>query len=104
MGIPINANAFMFWDNELFVTSSTTPHSMLNKKHHVLSYHRVREATAAKILPFHWCESSQNKSDILSKHWENTKVYHIIKDLCDYQGKTVLIKNESTGLLPQEGE
>ena len=53
--------AYMFGDNKSVVTSSTVPHSFLSKRHNILSYHRVREAIAAKILVFHWCDSSQNK-------------------------------------------
>ena len=83
---------YMFGDNKSVVTSSTVPHSLLSKRHNILSYHRVREAIAAKILVFHWCDSSQNKSDILSKHWEFSKVFHIIRDLFDFQGKISLIQ------------
>ena len=60
--------AYMFGDNKSVVTSSTIPQSILNKRHNMLSYHRVREAIAAKILEFHWCSSSQNRSDILGVH------------------------------------
>ena len=92
LGVPIKSKAYMFGDNKSVVTSSTVPHSLLSKGHNILSYHRVREAIAAKILVFHWCEYSQNKSDILSKHWEFSKVFHIIRDLFDFQGKITLIQ------------
>ena len=88
----------MFGDNKSVVTSSTVPHSLLSKGHNILSYHRVREAIAAKILVFHWCDSFQNKSDILSKHWEFSKVFHIIRDLFDFQGKISLIQSKNTSL------
>ena len=68
LGVPIMTKAYMFGDNKSAVTSSTRPQSILNKRHNMLSYHRVREAIAAKILEFHWCLSDQNRSDILSKH------------------------------------
>ena len=87
LGVPIKSKAYMFGDNKSVVTSSTVPHSLLSKRHNILSYHRVREAIAAKILVFHWCDSSQNKSDILSKHWVFSKVLHIIRDLFDFQGR-----------------
>ena len=45
--------AYMFRNNKSVVMSSTIPQSILNKKHNILSYHRVREAFAAKILEFH---------------------------------------------------
>ena len=92
LGVPIRSKAYMFGDNKSVVTSSTVRHSLLSKKHNILSYHRVREAIAAEILVFHWCDSSQNKSDILSKHWEFSKVFHIIRDLFDFQGKISLIQ------------
>ena len=66
--------ASMFGDNKPVVMSSTVPQSILNKRHDMLSYHRVREAIAAKILEFHWCSSTQNRSDILSEHWDYMKV------------------------------
>ena len=92
LGVPIKSKAYMFGDNKSVVTSSTVPHSLLSKRHNILSYHRVREAIAAKILVFHWYDSSQNKSDILGKHWEFSKVFHIIRDLIDFQGKITLIQ------------
>ena len=55
------------------ITSATIPQSVLNKRHKMLSYHRVREAIAAKILDFYCCASDQNKSHILGKHWEHAK-------------------------------
>ena len=42
--------AYMFGDNKSVITSATIPQSLLNKRPNMLSYHRVREAIAAKIL------------------------------------------------------
>ena len=78
LGVPIMTKAYMFGDNKSVVMSSTIP---LNKRHNMLSYHMVREAIAAKILEFHWCSSDQNRSDILSKHWEDAKVKDTIKKI-----------------------
>ena len=52
LGVPIKSKAYMFGDNKSVVTSSTVPHSLLSKRHNILSYHRVREAIATKILVF----------------------------------------------------
>ena len=57
-----------------------------------LLYHRVREAIAAKILEFHLCSSSQNRSDILSNHWDYMKVEDTVRELFDYQGDITLLK------------
>ena len=58
----------------------------------MLSYHRVREAIAYKILEFHWSSSDQNRSDILSKHWEHAQVKDTIRELFDHQGDITLLK------------
>ena len=84
--------AYMFGDNKSVVMSSTIPQSILNKRHNMLSYHRVREAIAAKILEFHWCSSDQNRSDIIGKHWDHAKVKHTITEVFDYQGDITLLK------------
>ena len=73
LGVPIKSKAFMFADNKSVVTSSTIPHSLLSKGNNMSSYHQVHEAIGAKILASYWCDSSQNKSDILGKHWDNSK-------------------------------
>ena len=49
LGVPIMTNASMFGDNKSAVTSLTIPQSILNKRHTMLSYQRVREGIAAKI-------------------------------------------------------
>ena len=73
----------MFGDNKSVVTTSTIPQSILNKRHNMLPYHRVREVIAAKIIEFHQCSSGQNKSEILSKHWEHARVKDAIRELFD---------------------
>ena len=63
LGVPIMTKAYMFGDNKSVLMSATIPQSVLNKRHNMLSYHRVREVIAAKTLDFYWCSSDQNKSD-----------------------------------------
>ena len=91
-GVPIMTKAYMFGNNKSVIMSATIPQSVLNKRHNMLSYDRVREAIAAKILDFYWCSSGQNKSNILSKHWEHAEVMDTIRDLLDYQGETSLLR------------
>ena len=52
LGVPIKSKAYIIGDNKSVVTSSTVPHSLLSKRHNILSYHRVREAIAAKNTCF----------------------------------------------------
>jgi hypothetical protein len=42
----------MFGDNESVLNSSNIPAGKLHKRHIALSWHRVRESIAAKILYF----------------------------------------------------
>ena len=92
LGVPIMTKSYMFGDNKSVITSAAFPQSVLNKRHNMLSYHRVREAIAAKILDFYWCSSNQNRSDILSKHWEHTNVKDTIRELFDYQGGISILR------------
>ena len=53
LGVPIKKSC-LFGDNRSVVTSSTLPLSTLGKRHNILAYHQVREATASKIFAYHW--------------------------------------------------
>ena len=66
LGVPIRDKSYMFGDNRSVVTSPTIPNSTISKRHHLASYHRVREAITAKYISFHWKDGKSN--DILSKH------------------------------------
>ena len=78
----------MFGDNRSVVTSSTIPNSTISKRHHLASYHQVREAIAAKNISFHWKDGKSNPADILSKHWEFATVWPMLKPILFWRGKT----------------
>ena len=59
LGVPIMDKAYMFGDNKSVDMSSTIPQSILKERHNMLSYNRVRELIAAKILEFCWLSSSK---------------------------------------------
>jgi hypothetical protein len=88
LGVPVNAKSFMFGDNQAVVTNSSIPHSSLNKRHNALSYHRVREMIAAKILGYYWIDGKKNPADIVSKHWSYPQVWHLLKPILFYSGDT----------------
>ena len=67
----------MFGDNRSVVTSSTIPNSTISKRHHLASYHRVREAIAAKYFSFHW------KDD-----WEFATVWPMLKPILFWRDET----------------
>ena len=78
----------MFGDNRSVVTSSTIPNSTISKRHHLASYHLVREAIAAKYISFYWKDGKSNPADILSKHWEFATVWPMLKPILFWRGET----------------
>ena len=86
LGVPIRDMSYMFGDNRSVVTSSTIPNSTISKRHHLASYHRVREAIAAKFISFHWKDGKSNPADILSKHWEFATVWPMLKPILFWRG------------------
>ena len=68
LGVPVLDKSYMFGDNKSVVTSSTIPHSKLNKRHNALLYNRVLEAIAAKIIDFLHIDGKTDPADVLSKH------------------------------------
>ena len=65
-----------------------TPIDAYSKRHHLASYHRVREAIAAKYISFHWKDGKSNPADILSKHWEFATVWPMLKPILFWRGET----------------
>ena len=88
LGVPVRDKSYMFGDNKSVVTSSTIPNSTISKRHHLASYHRVREAIAAKFISFHWKDGKSNPADILSKHWEFATVWPMLKPILFWRGET----------------
>ena len=81
MGVPLDKASWMFGDNMSVITSSTIPHSVLNKRHNALSYHRVREAIAYGILKFVHINGTENVKDVMTKFLPHAKFWPLIKPL-----------------------
>ena len=65
-----------------------TPIDAYSKRHHLISYHRVREVIPAKFISFHSKEGKSNPADILSKHWEFATVWPMLKPILFWRGET----------------
>ena len=65
-----------------------TPIDAYSKRHHLVSYHRVKEEIAAKYISFHWKDGKSNPADILSKHWEFATVWPMLKPILFWRGET----------------
>ena len=89
LGVPIRDRSMMFGDNESVVKSSTIPQGKLHKRHTALSFHRVREAVAAKMIAYHFLSGKENPADCVSKNWTHAAVYDMaIKPILFYVGDT----------------
>ena len=88
LGVPIKGSTHMFGDNRSVIDSSNIPQAKLHKRHNALSFHRVREAIAAKIISFIFIPGNINPADILSKHWGHQQVKTALKTLLFYVGDT----------------
>ena len=81
LGVRIDGPTWLFGDNLSVVNSATIPSGKLKKRHNVLSYHRVREAQAAKIVNFVHIDGKHNPADVLTKHMSSREWYELMKPL-----------------------
>jgi hypothetical protein len=73
LGVPLRQTSYMFRDNKSVVDAK------LHKRHTTLSFHKVREAIAARMIVFTRILGVINPADILSKHWEVTTPSFILE-------------------------
>jgi hypothetical protein len=96
LGVPVK-ESFMFGDNESVVKSSNIPAGKLHKRRIALSWHRVRESIAAKILYFIPIPGAINPSDMLSKQCGYQQTWTQLQALLFWQGDTTdLLKEEKS--------
>ena len=88
LGVPIRNQDYMFGDNKSVVNSSTIPHGKLSKRHNALSFHRVREAIASKIVNFIHIPGTTNPADILSKHWTYSQFCNVLNSILFWEVNT----------------
>ena len=92
LGAPLDGPAWMFGDNESVVKSSMIPESTLSKRHIRLSFHRVRECVASKIVKFFHIPGTENLSDVLTKFTAHCVFWPLIKPVLFWQGDTADLK------------
>jgi hypothetical protein len=94
----------MFGDNQAVVNSLTLPEAKLHKRHTLLSYHRIHEAIATKVIVFIHIDGCINPADILSKHWGNRQVWESLQPLLFWSGDTIDTVIEKHGVVFEEEE
>jgi hypothetical protein len=77
--VALDGPALMLGDNMSVVLNTTVPSSFLKKKHNAISYHRIREAIAARIMKSSYIKSEEYVSDVLKKHSSNEKFHYLMK-------------------------
>ena len=66
-GVPVDGPTNMFCDNEAVYKNASIPDSVLNKKHHSISYHRCREAVAGGWIRIAKEDTLTNLADVFTK-------------------------------------
>jgi len=79
MGIKFQDTSVLLCDNESVVINTQFPSSNLKKKHNAVSYHKVREAVAAKIVKVGHIPGVINLADILTKPLGPQAHYELLK-------------------------
>jgi hypothetical protein len=97
IGVPLDGPSWMFGDNKSVIDSSTIPHSKLGKRHNALSYHRVREAIASKVIYFCKIDGDQNPADVLTKYAGSNKFMLMVEAILFCKGETTPIPHQGEG-------
>jgi len=80
-GVPLDGPANVFCDNQLVVTNSTVPDSMLRRKHNSIAYHRVRQAVTANTIRIAYLHSKSNNADVLTKQLPGPDLWSIMLNI-----------------------
>ena len=96
LGVPVMGSTYLFGDNQSVVQSCALPFGKIHKRHVLLSFHRIREAIAAKVIKFIHVYGKSNPADILSKAWGHQQVWHLLRLILFWEGNTLdLVKEEN---------
>ena len=78
IGSKVGGPFLVLGDNKSVVLNSTTPSSVLKKKHCAINYHRVREAIAGNIVSYVHIDSRKNIADCLTKPLPGNVLYVLV--------------------------
>ena len=81
LGVPIRNISCILSINKSAVDNSITLHGKLHKRHAALSFHRAREAIAAKFITCFHIKGKHNPVDILKHNWSHNDVSDTLKSV-----------------------
>jgi len=82
IGVPTCGPSSVYTDNKAVFQSSTVTKSKLKVKHAALSYHKTREAVAAKIITVHYIPTRENISDLMTKALPRHRHHDLCRMAC----------------------
>ena len=86
LGVPLQGAPILAGDNQAVVDGTSRPHGKLHQRHHMLSFHTVREAIATGAVIYSFCPGARNPADILTKHWSHAVTWPMLEPVLFYQG------------------
>jgi hypothetical protein len=102
LGAPLEGPIWIFGDNQSMINSSSEPSGRLTKRHLILSWHRLREKAAMKIVYYLHIGSKENIADCLTKHLTHVPLWNLIKEhlFLRYQTEDNVIEAQVTTVAP----
>jgi hypothetical protein len=85
LGAPIEGPIWFFGDNKSMIDSALQPSGRLQKRHLILSWHRLREKAAMGIVYYLHIGSKENIADCLTKHLTHVPLWNLVKDQLFYR-------------------
>ena len=79
----------MFRDNNTIVENSINPHGNMHERHVTLSFHRVREEIATKIVNYLSIDRKNNPAYMSTKHWAHHDIWPTFKTILFCLGVTM---------------
>ena len=67
LGLGLERISLMVGDNLSVILNTTIPSSLLKKKHNAVTYFKVKETVAFKVMYFYHLPSTVNVADVLTK-------------------------------------
>jgi hypothetical protein len=88
-GVPLDGPATLLCDDQGVVKNTSIPESTLNKKHHSINYHVIREAACMGMLRVGKENTETNLADLLTKLLDRPRRERLLGHIMDIKGMTI---------------